>query len=105
MPEIMFVLKAFLVSVVITICMQVKVGNASLESQASLWLQTSSVPVYLTKVSQGAVLAIKNASISAKDFIGKTFNKDSGSQRAGRLNLEFKRKPAAEQASTEEEYQ
>ena len=101
MPEIMFVLKAFLVAIVLTVCMQVKVGNSSIESQASVWLQTSSLPIYLTKVSQGAVLAIKNASGSAKDFVAKTFNKDSGSQRAGRLNLEFKRKPAAD-ANAEE---
>jgi hypothetical protein len=96
MPELMFVLKAFLVSVIITVCLQIKVGNSSIESQASLWLQTSSLPVYLTKVSQGAVLAIRNAGGAAKDFVGKTFNRDSGSARAGRLNLQFKRSPTAE---------
>lgn len=85
MPEIMFVLKAFAMAIVITICMQVKIGNVSAESHAQNWLQTSSLPIYLQKVSEGAVLAIRNASGTAKEFITTTFGKDPHTQRAGRL--------------------
>lgn len=101
MPEIMFVLKAFIISLVITVCLQVKVGNSSLESHANSWIQTSALPIYLQKVSQGAVLAIRNASGVAKEFVGKTFGKENTSQRAGRLNLEFKRSAAVEESSEE----
>ena len=86
MPEVMFVLKAFVVSVVITVCMQVKVGNVSVESHAQNWLQTSSLPIYLQKVSEGAVLAIKNAGGTAKQFVTETFGQDPHTQRAARLN-------------------
>lgn len=86
MPEIMFVLKAFIASVVITVCMQVKIGNVSMEAHAHNWLQTSSLPIYLQKVSEGAVLVIKNAGGTASEFVTKTFGKDPQTQRAARLN-------------------
>lgn len=94
MPELMFVLKSFALAIVVTMLMQVKVGTATIESQSEDWLRTSSVSLYLQSVSGGAVLAIKNATKTASDFVSKKFG-HSGvqpeTQRASRLNIEFKR--------------
>jgi hypothetical protein len=91
MPELMFVLKSLAIAVVVTVGLQMRVGNTTLENQAHTWIQTSAVPNYLKDVSSGAIVAVRNATKISTDFIGKTFGHDSASQRAGRLNLEFKR--------------
>ncbi len=94
MPELMFVLKSFVLAIVITLFMQVKVGTATIEAQSEDWLRTSSVSLYLQSVSGGAVLAIKNATKTASDFVAKKFGHAGGqveAQHASRLNFEFKR--------------
>ena len=102
MPEVMFVLKAFVVALVITVFMQAKIGTSSVETHVHVWMETSSVPTYIHGVSSGAVLAIRNAAKFSTDFISKSFghdsSTDSGSQRSGRLNMEFKRSPKYEEA-------
>jgi hypothetical protein len=101
MPEVMFVLKAFVIALVVTIFMQVKIGQNSIENHAHEWMQTSAVPVYIEGVSAGAVLAVKNAAKVTTDFVAKTFGHDPSSQRAGRLNLEFKRSPRVQESHPE----
>lgn len=96
MPELMFVLKSLAIAIVITICMQVKVGSTSLENQAYHWMQNSSIPLFVQDISSGAVMAIRNAAKATTDFVGHTFGHDSLSSRAGRLNFDFKRSPQYE---------
>ncbi len=92
MPEVMFVLKAFVVAIIITIAMQAKIGNSTIETHAHLWIETATVPEYLHGVSSGAVAAIKNAAKVSSDFVAKSFGHDANSQKADRLNLGFKRR-------------
>ncbi|MEZ0392512.1 MAG: hypothetical protein ACAH59_09865 [Pseudobdellovibrionaceae bacterium] len=103
MLELMFVLKSLALSVVVMMCLQVKVGSSSLETHAEHWIQTSSVSNYLQKVSSGAVLAIRNAASITKDFVTETFGDESATQRAGRLNLEFKRSSKYQQEQEQSE--
>ena len=91
MPEVMFVLKAFVVALVITVFMQMKIGNSSIETHAHLWMETSTVPTYIHEVSSGAVLAIRNAAKVTSDFVAKSFSHDPSSQRSGRMTMDFKR--------------
>jgi len=91
MPEVMFVLKSLVVTVVIMIGLQIKVGNVSLEDSIHHWVQTSNISNYVHGASSGAVLAIRNAAQATKDFVGETFGHESGTQKAGRLNFEIKR--------------
>jgi|SRR6476646_1597793 hypothetical protein len=104
MPELNFVLKSLAIAVVVTICLQVKVGSATLENHAYQWMRTSSVPHFVEDVSSGAVLAIRNAAKASSDFVGKTFGHDSSLQRAGRLNFDFKRSPQYEQEHTNQDH-
>ncbi len=91
MPEVMFVLKSLAITVVLMIGLQIKIGNTSLEDSLQGWIRTSSISNYVHGVSSGAVLAIRNAAQTTKDFVAETFGHESGTQRAGRLNFEFKR--------------
>ena len=91
MPELMFVLKSLVIAIVVTVGLQIRIGNITIESQAHTWIQTATVPNYLKDVSSGAILAIRNATKVSTDFIGQTFGHDGSTQKAGRLNLDFKR--------------
>ena len=96
MPEFMFVLKAFLISLLLTVFLQMKVGNDTLENQAHDWIQTSAIPMYLQKVASGGVLALQNAGKTATAFVSKNFGHEP-SQKAGRMNIELKRSDKYEQ--------
>lgn len=96
MPEVMFVIKAFVIALIITILMQAKIGNSTVETHAHLWMETSAVPTYVHGVSSGAVLAIRNAAKVSTDFIAESFSHDRSSQKSARLNMEFKRSPRHE---------
>ncbi len=91
MPEVMFVVKSIFIALIVTICMQIKVGTSTIETHALMWIQSSSISQYVQGVSSGGVLAIKNASKTVSGFISKTFGNDQWSQKAGRLNFDFKR--------------
>jgi hypothetical protein len=91
MPELMFVLKSLVITVVIMIGLQVKIGNTTMEDLVHHWIQTSSLSNYLHSVSSGAVLAIRNTAMTAKEFVGETFGHESTAQKAGRLSFDLKR--------------
>lgn len=94
MPELKFVLKAFMVTIVIAMLMQIKIGTSTIETHAHLWIETATVPGYLHDVSSGAVAAIRNAAKASTDFVAKSFGHDGNTQKANRLNLGFKRSPS-----------
>jgi len=103
MPEVMFVLKSLVIAVVVMMGLQVKVGNTSIEQQAHQWIQTSSVGTYLQSVAAGAALAIRNAAGMTTDFVSSTFNNDQTTQKAGRLNMNFKRSQKYQEEQAEQE--
>lgn len=87
MSELMFVLKSFIITVVLVVAMQVKVGNSSLESYSQWWLQKSSVSIYIQSVAAGGALALKNLVTGVKSSVTGTidsYRQGSKSQQAGR---------------------
>lgn len=106
MPEVVSTLKSLLVALIIIVCLQVKIGSATLENHAQEWIHTSSVGLYLQGAADGAALMFHQAGKSVSNFVGKTFGYRSHSvetQRAGRLNFSFKRSPAYEQSRNQKE--
>ncbi len=93
MPELMFVLKSLAIALVVTICLQVKVGNSTLENRAYNWMRSSPAPQFIQEVSSGAVLFLQRGAQAASEFVAETFGNNSSLQKAGRLNFEFKRSP------------
>ena len=60
MSELMFVLKSLIITAVITVAMQVRIGNSSLEQQSQWFLQRSPVSIYVQSVAAGGAMAIRN---------------------------------------------
>lgn len=103
MPEVMFAVKALVLAIVITVLMQVKAGNSTIETHAQLWIQTSSITQSIQKVSSGAVLAIRNGAKTASGFVSKTFGKDPSTQKAGRLQFNLERSQQYKKEHPEQE--
>jgi hypothetical protein len=66
MSELIFVIKSLVITVVLVILMQVKVGNASIEDYSQHWLTRSSVSIYIQSVAAGGALALRNLAMSVK---------------------------------------
>lgn len=103
MPEVMFVIKSLVVTVIIVLCMQVKMGSATVEDHMHDWMRTSAVTQYLKGVAEGATLAIHNAARMVSGFASEKFGGGTPlveKQQAGRLNFEFKRSQAYEKSKS-----
>ena len=57
---------------ILTVVMQVKVGNSSMEQYSQWWLTKSSVSIYIQSVAAGGALAIKNLTSSVKNGVTGT---------------------------------
>lgn len=86
MSELMFVVKSLVLTVLLTVFMQVKVGNSSLEAYSQNWLQRSQVSIYIQSVAAGGALALKNLFYSVKGGISGTAQsfRESSQAHAGR---------------------
>lgn len=77
MGEMWFAFKATVMTVVMVFFMQIKIGEHTIEENAYQWVKSNYLVVYLNEVSQGAVVAIREAyqgvsnSMAAK--VKKTF--------------------------------
>lgn len=91
MSEIISALKSFGFAVLIMLGMQIKVGNATLETRAEEFFQASAISMYLQSVSSGAVLMIQNTTKRATEFFAKKMGRTQEPQKASRLNFELKR--------------
>jgi|GEM_PF-6745595 len=61
MAEIFFVIKGFLITILLTVLLQVKVGKDTLETRAERWLQTSFFGEFAKDTAAGASKLIKEA--------------------------------------------
>ncbi len=59
MGDIFFVLKGFVITIVIALLLQVKLGQDTLEIRAHRWIHTSSAGQFLTDTAAGGVKAIR----------------------------------------------
>jgi hypothetical protein len=69
MSELMFVIKSLVITAVLTMFMQVRVGNSSLEQQSQWFLQRSPASVYVQSVAAGGALALRNLFTSVKNGV------------------------------------
>lgn len=96
MDEFKFAVKSLISTILLLLVLQIKVGHAPIESYVQDWTQNSAVTKYLQKVAAGGALALKNTSKSVAEFSSQVFG-NSETQKASRLNIEFKRSPSVEQ--------
>lgn len=69
MSELMFIVKSLVMTFLLTVLMQVKVGDSSLERQAQWYLQRSPVSIYVQSVAAGGALALRNLYVSVKSGV------------------------------------
>lgn len=72
MEELKFVVKCFCFTMVLIVLMQVKVGNASIETHSFHWLQRSTVSQYIQSVAAGGAMALRNLGTTIKDGASST---------------------------------
>jgi hypothetical protein len=70
MQDVMFVLKCLVVTVVILVSMQLRIGHQTAEGYVMSWIHHSSVSHTLQDVAEGAVKAGKNGKDAVMGFIG-----------------------------------
>jgi hypothetical protein len=86
MSELMFVFKSFVITVVLLVAMQVKVGSHSIEAYTQYYLTKSSASIYVQSVAAGGALALKNLAVSLKNGVTGTVDsyRQGASAQAGR---------------------
>lgn len=86
MSELTFVIKSFVLTVLIVVFLQMKVGSTTLESYSQRWLQKSPVSGYIQSVAAGGTLALRNLYYSVKSGITGTAQsyRQRGEAQAGR---------------------
>ncbi len=70
MEDIMFVLKCLVVTAVLVVAMQIRVGHESVESHMMSWLHNSTVSNTLNDVAAGAVKAGKSGKDAVMNLVG-----------------------------------
>ena len=86
-------LKAFLLTSVVVILLQVKIGDGTVEDHTIIWLEGSSMTRPLHRVVSGGVLAIRDLWMTFTGNI-KTPEDTIGSRSQPSQRLQFKRSPA-----------
>ncbi len=90
MPELGQTIKLFVLSILIVIGLQVKVGGDTIENHITDWIHGSRAVAYVQDVASGGVIVIQDASRAAKGFIFDTINGKKNVESASRFNLRFK---------------
>jgi len=70
MSDVMFVIKCLVVTLVIVVLLQIRVGQRTLEGHTMAWLHHSSVTQHLQDVAEGAVKAGGEAKRDVAGFLG-----------------------------------
>ncbi len=80
MSDLFFIIRMMVLTVVIVLIMQIKIGPSTLEQHSADWIHNSSVVSSLRLVSDGAVKALtqtyKSVAAILDTNIGKVFRKD-----------------------------
>lgn len=88
MGDIFFAIRMLVVTIVIAVLMQIKIGDMTLETHAHSWVQSSSAVESLREIAQGGVRMIRVGYKTVVNLIdakvGAGFNRD---QMAGSRSL------------------
>jgi hypothetical protein len=76
MEDVMFVVKCFIVTAVIIVAMQIRVGHQTAESHVMSWLHNSTVSHTLQDVAEGAVKAGKSGKDAVMNLVGSNESAD-----------------------------
>ena len=69
MNEIFFILKSLVITILLIMAMQIKVGNRTIEASCFHWLHESKVAAYIQDVADGGALLLQNTIKQVGDHI------------------------------------
>ncbi len=72
MGEVMFVIKSLIVTVVLIVCLQIRVGQRTVEGHAMSWIHHSSISQHLQDVAEGAVKVANKGKSVITGLIGSS---------------------------------
>lgn len=75
MGELFFVIKGFALTVLLTMALQIKIGQETLESKAEQWATRSAMSSFLNDTAAGAVKAIRDGTKWVKRELGESDRK------------------------------
>lgn len=98
MGDFLFVLKTLVITIVLVLLMQIKIGTATIEQHSLAWIQNSAITDTLRSVAQGAVKATVQGyrwmSSAFDTNVGKRFSKEN--EPGSRLSIKLHRSEAYE---------
>jgi hypothetical protein len=94
--EIFFVLKTMLITVVIVTCLQIKIGQRTVEERSLSWMHRSVAIDALRGVADGAVVAIENGYSWGRTFVEKQMGKSGAKSRVSGWEAEAKNRVGEE---------
>jgi len=97
MGEIKFVIKSMVVTVLVVLGLQTKVGKLTLEEHLEYWIHTSQLATTLQEVASGGVQALQHAGKATSEIVSKALGNNPHVQKASRLTFELKRSVQAEE--------
>jgi hypothetical protein len=96
MGEIKFALKSIIITVLLILGMQTKVGQLTIEEHFETWVRTSNIAHTLQQVASGGVQAIQHVGKATTEIVSKALGNNPHVQKASRVSLDFKRSVEAE---------
>ena len=81
MKDLFFILKSLLLTSIVVLLLQIKIGRHTFEERITVWLHNASVILPLNEVASGGMKAIKDLWKDSNQFIGEDFPRDSSSKR------------------------
>lgn len=90
MAEIGFVIRSFIIALLVVVIMQVKVGGSSIESYTNHFLTKSSAAVWVQGVAEGGVILIQKGAGKVSGFLEDTFNHGSSKKETWKIDVKHK---------------
>lgn len=82
MAELMFVVKGFVLAVVVTMLLQLSVGGETLETKSDRMLHNSVVGHFLNQTADGAVRVLHEGKRTVSGWMGQTSKKENASAKS-----------------------
>jgi ABC-type molybdate transport system substrate-binding protein len=76
MGEVVFVIKSLIMTIVVIVCLQIRVGQQTVEGHAMNWIHNSAISQHLQDVAEGAVKLAVEGKKAVVEFIGSSSTSD-----------------------------
>ena len=106
MLDFLSVMKSLVITFLIVLLLQTKIGDQTAESYINEWAKKSAVTGYVQQISQNVVVVVEQGFVSIKGLLADKFGIGISPKKSNRLNLQFERsKKYQEEHSTNTEDQ